>query len=127
MEVGQPGRHSSAGGAIQKALLDEKRFIDIFYGITFFANGGCKGVQPYRAPAELVDYREKDQPIRVIQPYLVDLQHLQGILNHFQGNDPISLDLSKITNPAEQPVGNPRSATATAGKFLRTIRIDPDI
>src|SRR5208282_3885807 len=45
MEVGQPGRYSSAGGAIQKALLDEKRFIDIFDGIAFFANGGSKGVQ----------------------------------------------------------------------------------
>src|SRR5215831_5248301 len=48
-------RHASARRAVQKAVLNEERLVNIFDGVFFFADRGSNTANPDGASAELVD------------------------------------------------------------------------
>src|SRR5262245_41897013 len=67
-------RDATAGRAIQEANLDQKRLVNVFDGVFFFADGGGDRVETDRPPAELVDDSTEQFAVDLIEAVLVDLE-----------------------------------------------------
>src|SRR6185369_5206409 len=74
MLIGGGGGYPAAGGPIEKSILNQEGFIDILDGIAFLTDGCGDGIQADRAATELVDNRQQDHAVHLVETLLVDLQ-----------------------------------------------------
>jgi len=109
--VGQAGGHPAPGSPVEKALLDEKGFVKLLDGVAFLADAGGQGVQADRSPVKLFDDGQEDFSVQVVQAEFVDGQHLEALVGHPAGNDPVGPDLGEIPDPPEQAIGHPGGAS----------------
>src|SRR3982750_1279693 len=115
-----------SGRAVQEADLDQVRldhFLDRFPVLT----DRCRdGPDTDRTTVELVDYRQKQLPIFLVQPEAVDLHAVERGLRGGAGNPAVAQDLGIISDAPQQPVRDPRRASRAACKLHRSAGLDLD-
>ena len=74
------GRHgdAAAGRAGEQALLDEERLVHVLDRLGLLADADRQRRQPDRAAAELLAERAEDRPVDLVEPAVVDAEHLQA-------------------------------------------------
>ena len=80
---GQVGDLSATRGALDEALLDEERLVDLLHRAGVFAKGGGDGRQADRAAAELGDDRGQYLVVDFVEPVAVDVEGLEGVAGDF--------------------------------------------
>ena len=111
MPIRCQGRHATAWGALQKALLNQKRFDHIFDGVALFTNAGGNVVQPHRATIKTMDDRFKQFAVHQVKALRVHIQHGQGSVGHGFADQAIGFHLGVVAHAAQQTVGDARRAT----------------
>src|SRR5215471_8289591 len=96
--VRAPRRHASARRAVQKAVLNEERLVNIFDGVFFFADRGSNTANPDGASAELVDDGEQQFSIDLVESVFVDLEHLQRRVGNVERDFPVRTNLCVVTD-----------------------------
>ena len=76
----QRGRHAAARCSLNKPCLDQKRLINVFDGILFFADGSGQSLDPDGSAGKLVDQREQQHRIHFVEPEPVHFEHEQGFV-----------------------------------------------
>ena len=106
----QCGRHSPARCPLDKSCLDQKRLINVFDGILFFADGSGQGLDPDGSAGKFVDQREQQHRIHFVEPEPVHFEHEQGFVGQPPGDRAVAFDLGVVAHPAQQAVGDARRA-----------------
>src|SRR5678816_1916773 len=88
-------------GTFQKTLLDQERLIYFFYSAAFFSYRCSNGIQSHRATFELVNNRDKDLIIHVIETMLINIQSLQRMLRYAEIDNAIMEYLGKVAHPSQ--------------------------
>ena len=104
-----------AGGTLQESVLHEERLVHLLDRIRILAHGGRDGPDADRAALELLDDGAQDPCVHVIEPELVDVEHLQGALGDRGGDHPVDSDLREVAHAPQQTIGDPRRAARAAG------------
>jgi hypothetical protein len=104
-------------GALEITFEDEVRFVNFFKGAWFFADGSGKGVETGRAAFAFSCEGLKKTFVHFVQTVLIDFEHFE--CGHCGGGRGGSLRTGEgvVANPAEEVVGDPGCASATAGDF----------
>ena len=104
-------------GALEIAFEDEVRFVNLFEGAGFFADGSGEGVETGGSAFAFPCEGLKETFVHFVQPMLIDFEHFE--CGHCGGGGGGSLRAGEgvVTNPAEEVVGDPGCASATAGDF----------
>src|SRR5690242_8777458 len=79
MFVCERGREAAAGSSIEKPDLDQVRLDDLLDRIFLFMNRSGDRAQPYRAAVELLDDRQEQFAIHLIETIRVNFHSVQGI------------------------------------------------
>ena len=108
------GCDSPALGAHEEALPDEKRLSDLLDGLALFANRDGKRGESHRATPEPAAHGIKYGAIQSVETKLIHLVQLKRILCDLACHSPIGSNLGVVAHPAEQPVGDARSAAGAA-------------
>ncbi len=124
MGVGRRGGDAPARGTLQVALLDEVGFDHVFDGVALFANGGGQIVQPHRPAVETVHHRFEQLAVHHVETQRIDVEHAQCGIGHFGADSPRSFHVGIVAHPAQQAVGDARSAAGAAGNLGRAVRVD---
>src|SRR5512133_3549981 len=80
--VGRGGRDASPRGAVQEAVLDQERLIDVLNGVALLADRRGNRVEPHRSPSELVDDGKQYHPVHRVESHLVYLKKLQRLVRN---------------------------------------------
>src|SRR5690606_9195960 len=107
MVIGKLCSHPAPGCLFDESELQQIWFIYILNGIRFLAYTGCKRFQTHRTSAELLDDACEHVPVSTVQTNGI---YLEGIECHCSSPgiyDAVTLDLRKVTDPLEKPVGYP--------------------
>src|SRR4051812_35419548 len=110
MLVCDPRGHPTAWRALEETFLKQVRLIDVLDGVLLLAERHRQGVDPDRAPVELLDDREQEPPIHQVQSALVDLEQAQRLAGDVAIDPALAPDLGEIPDPLEQAVDDPRGA-----------------
>jgi len=121
------GGHPPARGAHQQTQANQKRLGHSFDRFGFLPDRHGQSAQSHRAAAEAVHDRLQDSAIDPIQADHVHLIQLQSSPRCVQVDDAITVHLGPIPDPAQQPVGDPRSAAAPASDFRTALVRDVDV
>ena len=78
MLVSEVGHFATTGRALDKAFLDEKRFVDLLQRAGVFTQRSGDGGQSDRTSAKLVDNGAQNLVVYLIQPVTVDIKRLKG-------------------------------------------------
>ena len=117
MRIGKLGYFPSARRALDKALFDKIRLIDLLERTGIFAQCRCNRRQTHRATFELVDNRYQYFVIDFIETVLVDIQSFESDTGNLYCNAPASFHLGKIADTAQKGIGNTRCPTAAHGNL----------
>lgn len=79
MFIGVGGGHSTAGGAVQKALLNQKWFVDFLDGVFFLADRHRQSRDADRASFEFADDDLHNFFVHFVQAPFVHIQALEGV------------------------------------------------
>ena len=99
-----------ARGALQKAVLDQKRLVDLLQGSLVLAQRHRQGSQPHRAPAELLDDGAQHARIHLVHPVLVHLEQPEPRARDLAADHAVGAHLGVVAQPPQQPVGHPGGA-----------------
>ena len=61
-------------GALEQARPEQVRLVHVLEGVLLLAQGSGKGLEAHGAPVELLDDREQQPPVHLVEPLLVDLK-----------------------------------------------------
>ena len=78
--VRQLGDLATTRGALDKALLDKIRLINILYRACVFAHRRSDGIQTNRPALELVDNGAEQLVVDLVEPKRINIERLQCIL-----------------------------------------------
>src|SRR5215469_809715 len=95
-------RHASAGRPVQKAVLDQKRLVDVFDGVLLFADRGGDAPDADGTAAELVDDRTQQLAVDLVESVLVDFEHLQGRTRDVERDAAVRANLRVVANAPQQ-------------------------
>ena len=96
MFVSGHGGHAAPRSPDQEAGLNEKGFIDVFQGVFFLAHRGRQGFQTNGTALEAFHQGQQDTPIHLVETERIDIEHGQGFVGHFTGDDFVAADLGKV-------------------------------
>src|SRR6478752_6167693 len=123
MLVGTSRCNTAAGGALEKSELDQIGFVDIHDRIGFFTGGGGKRLNPNRTAIELVDDRNENTAVNVVESKLVDIQHLERAHGNIARDLAITMNLRVVTNSLQQSIPDTRRSTRPQGNLASAIII----
>ena len=72
--VREPGRYAAARRALQKADLQQIRFVDIFDRIDLFTKHGGNGIDADRTSVESLDDGAQQFPVDLVETLVVHIQ-----------------------------------------------------
>jgi len=98
---------TAARCAHDEALLNQERLEHVFDRVAFFADCGCKRVEADRAAAELLQNGQQQPPVHRIEPFAIDVQHIERAGSHLRGDAAVAAHLGKVAHTAQQPVRDP--------------------
>src|SRR5215469_14778273 len=109
--------HPPAWRAIEKANLNEKRLVNLLDRIRLLGERGSQRVHANRTALVLLNDRQQQLAVDLVEPVAIDLQHLESRLRSRFVDAAGTAHLCVITNPTQQPVSDTRCAAA-AGRDL---------
>ena len=68
------GDFAATRRALQETLLDEERLVDFLYGTGILSDGRADGGEAYRTSLELVDDREEDSVVDLVEAVAVYIE-----------------------------------------------------
>ena len=98
--------------------------MDILKRPRLFADSDRQGVEAHRTASELMDKRLNDALIHFIETIGVNIEHLERLGGRVLVDHPAGADLGKITDPAQEIVGDAGCAARAAGNLKRPLVID---
>ena len=115
--------NAATRGALQIALLNQKRFQHIFNGIAGFANGCSKVINTHRAAAKFFDNRQEQLAIHQIQANRVDKKDIYVRLCDEEGNAVISW---KVINAFPTKLEGPAFSASSNEVAVETMELMAD-
>src|SRR5690606_2577236 len=103
--------------ALDKADLQQIRFVDVFNRRRLFADACSNRIQADRAAAETLDHAHHQFVVDVVKAERIDLQHFKRLRSHVFGNRAVAAHLRIIAHPFEQAVRDARGPTGAARNF----------
>src|ERR1700760_4000406 len=119
--VGPPGRGATARRALDQAALQQVGLVHVLDRVLLLPDRHRERRQTDRTATELVADRVQDLTIETVETLVVDLEHVQRRAGDLVGDDAAVADLGVIADAAQQPVGDPRRASAAAGDRDRAV------
>ena len=113
LSIGGGHGHAAARGTFDEALHDEKGFVNLFQSRSIFANGNRQGRKSDRAAVEFVNHRFEETGVHFVETVLIDLDHDECGFGNLGSDFSVGTDLSVIADPAEEVVGDARSAAGS--------------
>ncbi|MNI73449.1 hypothetical protein D3C73_1294580 [compost metagenome] len=95
------GRHAPTRCALDKTLLDQEGFDNVFDCFPLLANRRRQVIQAHWPAGELVDNRQQQLAVHIVKTFGVDVQHIQRLHRHFAIDDAIGANFGKVTHPAQ--------------------------
>src|SRR5208282_805899 len=111
------GRDPSAGRAVQKADLDQKRLVDFFDGVGFFGQRRAQRIQTHRPTLVLLDDGEQQFAVDLVEAVAVYFKHAERGLGGGQIDGTGGAHLGVVAYAAQQAVGDAWRSTRAAGDF----------
>src|SRR5690606_6421260 len=105
MKISQFSHLTTTWGALDKSLLDEKRFIYLFNCTGIISNSGGDCSDSHRSTIEFINDREQYFIVDFIQPMFVNVKRFERIGRNGPVNTPVALHLCKVTHPSQKGVG----------------------
>ena len=124
MFVGDACGDPPPGGSLEITFLDEIGFVNILEGGFLLPDGRRQIVYSHRTALELVDERQQNRPIHLIESPMINLQQGQGRQGHLPVYQSPGLNLGLIPDTAEKAVGDPRGSPGAACHLLRPLLVD---
>src|SRR5690606_21543993 len=112
------------GRALQEAFLDQVRLVDLLDGAGILAYRDGQVRQPGRAAAELLDERQQDAGVHVVEAVFVHVERIEGAVGDLRRDTAVALDLREVARAAEQTVGDARRTPAAARDLEGALRRD---
>src|SRR5581483_10173382 len=100
----QRGSGPSARCPVQKSELDQIGLVDFLDRVGLFGYRGGNRAEAYRTAPVLLENREHDLLVNIVEAEAVHFKQVQGGLGHFAGDAAIGADLRVIAHAAEQAV-----------------------
>src|SRR5690625_1945304 len=122
MPVGELGRHSAPGGALDEPLLNQIRLVDLLKSSPVLPDSRCERVEAHRPAGELDDQAVQDLPIPGLEARIINTKLIKRVLSALPADGLLARNIGVITYPAQQSLGYAhRSAGASPdlkGGFL---------
>ena len=126
MLIGEAGGDAAAGGAVEEADLDEEGLVDLFEGVLLFGERGGEGVEADGAAIVFLDDGAEEAAVEFVEAVGVDFEHFEGSHGGGTVDFPLGSYFRKITDAAEEAVGDAGCASGTHGDFGGAVAIDGD-
>src|SRR5579859_2551907 len=97
---------TSSWSAIQESDLDEERFVNVLYGISFFCERSGKRVESNWSALIFLDDSQQQPAIHFVETVLVDLKHFERGLRRRLVDVPGPAHLCVIAAAAQQSIGD---------------------
>ena len=81
--------HSTAGRAVQKALMDQKGLNDVFQGALVLSDRRGQGFQSDGSSIEFINQRAKQGPVEGVKTRFIHLESLKRKASRLEGNAPL--------------------------------------
>src|SRR5215470_18796798 len=117
-------RYPAARSTVQKSYLNEKRLVDLFDRVRFFGEGGGKCVHANRPALILLNDRQQQLAINLVETVTVHFEHLQRGLRRRQIDLPSAAHLRVIAHPTEKAIRNSWRSPRPAGDLQCALAID---
>jgi len=121
------GCNATSRSPLQKSVLNQERLVDFLEGPHVFADRRGNRADTHRSAIELLDDRLEDPRVHVVEPELIHFEQLERISRDLAIDAPAGAHLGEVSNSAQQPVGDARSAARSLGDLLRSILVDLDL
>ncbi len=117
--MGERGRGGDppAGGPGQQTRTDQERLGDLLDRVGFLPHSDRQSRQAHRTAAEAAHQRLQHGPVEPVQAERVYIIDAQGGPGDLARDDSVRPHLGVVTNPAQQPVGDPRRPTRPPGNL----------
>src|SRR5229473_5764542 len=92
-------RHPPAGSALEKPFLEQIGFVHVLDGTFFFTDGRGDGFDTDWPAIKLLDDREQNGAVHLVEAGLIHLQQRQGGVRDFACHYRCALDLGKVAHP----------------------------
>ena len=117
MLISQISHLTSTRCPLYETLLNQKRLINLLNRTRILTHRRCNRSQPHRTTLELINHRQQNLIINLIQPITVDIQRLKRITRNRAVNPTRTLHLRKVTHTTQQSIRNTRR-TPTPTRYL---------
>ena len=117
MPVRQVGRYPPPLCSYNKSFFNKERLIDFFEGTLVLAYGRRDCVCSYWPSLEGIDYCTEYPVVNGIEAASVDFKLVKSVFCYFQINLSVPHHLCKVSNPAQERIGNARSTAAAHGNL----------
>src|SRR5829696_7165891 len=121
------GQDPAARGALHQTLLEEVGLEDVLDRVGFLADRDGERGEANRSSRELRGHQLEELAIMAVESGPVHLEHLERIRGELRVDLAPVLDLRKVADTAQQPVGHPRGPPGATRDLLRAVRIDLDV
>ena len=81
---------------MNKPQSHQKRLVDPLDRFHLFIQGRSESFKAHRSAIEFLDDYPEKLPVGFLEPKLVDVEHLKGVLHRFLSNDLLSVYLGVI-------------------------------
>src|SRR5215213_9005715 len=124
MSVRERRCQSSPRRPIQKSNLNQIRFDDLLDRVFLFVNGSGNRAQADWSTVELLDYRQQQLSIHLVEAVGVDFHAIQRVVCNFLVDAAVEIDLRIVVDAPKQSVDYARRAARPARDFTRPLTVD---
>src|SRR5262245_60931505 len=119
-------RHAAARRAVEVALLDQERLVDVLDRAAILADRGGERVQPDGSPAVFLDERTQERAVHAVEAGLVDLETREREAGELARHRRLAADLGEVAHAAQQAVGDARRAPRAGRDLERALSRERD-
>src|SRR5215212_4483359 len=124
--VGAPRGDAATIGALDQAALQQVRLVDVLDRVARLTHGHGEGPDAHGSAVELVDDKAEVIAVGAVEADVVYALHLERGVGRLLVYLSIADDLGVVAHALEEPVRDPRRASAAAGELRRPILGDRD-
>src|SRR6516162_9279971 len=108
MNIGQVGSNTTAGSALDKAVLHKKGLIDFLERVAVFTQSGSQSLDAHRSAVITIDQNFKQAPVGGVQPGCINLICFQSLAGNRDINRLLASKLPIVPDQANKPIGDTR-------------------
>src|SRR6266581_4894844 len=125
--IGQVGCHPSARGPSHEADLDQVRLVHVLDRLGLLRQRYGDGVEPDRAPLELLDQRLEQAAVERLQAEIVDVEHRESGARGLDRRAAVAANLGVVAHAPQQAVCDAGCAAGAPGDLRDRLRLDLDL